>query len=131
MKPWVDDHTVLTLVTKVTSPWLIEVDREVLNKDDLMHSVLKWSGGITITGTYVGSIGGSKPDIGHDGDHHMLLHIEFSGVKTPCTSECGKLMSRKDLLQEFTGRESATCNYPSVVDSGEFEREKRTAAGRR
>lgn len=47
----------LTLVTKVTSPRLIEVHGEVLYKDELAKSALKRSGGITIVRrTYIAGI---------------------------------------------------------------------------
>ena len=120
------------MVTEVTSPWLVKVNGEVLDKDDLMHPVLKWSESIAIaTKTHVGGIGGREADVGHDGDHHMLLHVELSGVETPGISKGGKPMSRKNLLQEFTRRKSATHDQLSVVAREELERARRTATGRR
>jgi len=104
------------LIAKVASPWLIEVDGEVLYKDDLMYLVSKGSGGIAITGrTHVGGVGGGEADVSHNGDHHMLFRVEFSRVEAPGISEGGKLMSRKNLLHKFTCRESAVYNYPSAA----------------
>jgi len=121
-----------TLVTKVTSPRLIEVDREVLDKDDLTHPALGRSRGTTIARkTYVGGIGGGETNVSHDGNHHMLLHVERSGVETPGISEGSKSPSRKDLLKEPTNRESATYDFPLFVIRGELLRMKRTATGRR
>jgi len=121
-----------TLVTKVTSPRLIEVDGEVLDKDDLMYPWLGRSRGTTITRkTYVGGIGGGETNVSHDSNRHMLLHVERPGVKTPGISEGGKFPSRKDLLKEPTSRESATYNSPLFVIRGELLRMKRTATGRR
>lgn len=82
-------------------------------------------------GTYGGGIRGGKTDVGHDGDHHMFLHVEPSGIKAPGTSKSGKLASRKDILKEFTDRESAICDYPSVVIHGGLKWTKPTATGRR
>jgi hypothetical protein len=48
----------------------------------------------------------------------MLFHVELSGVKTPGVSEGGKLASRKDLLQEFTCRETAIHDRPSAAVRG-------------
>ena len=94
--------------------------------------MLKRSGEITITGrTHVGGIRGVEADVSHDGDHHMLLHVEPSGVKTPSISEGGKLVSRKDLLQEFTCWESATHDQLSVVVRRMLGPTERTVAGRR
>jgi len=74
-------------------------------------------------------IWGRETDVSHDGDHHVFLHVELSGVKTPGMSEGGKLTSRKDLFQEFTGRESTAHDYPSVAVRSELEQAKRTAVG--
>jgi hypothetical protein len=52
----------------------------------------------------------------------MLLHVELPGVKTPGVSKGGKLASRKDLLQEFTCRETATQGTPSAAVRGGLER---------
>lgn len=61
----------------------------------------------------------------------MLLHVELSRVKTPGMSEGVKFGSRKDLLQEFTCRESAAHGQPSVGVRSESERVRRTVTGRR
>ena len=59
----------------------------------------------------------------------MLLHVKLAGVKAPGISEGGKLASRKDLLQEFTCRETAIRDKPLVTVCGGLERAGRTAAG--
>ena len=111
---------------------MIEVDGEVLHKDDLAHPASRWSKRITITGrTHIGGIWGSKTGVSHDGDYHMLLHVERSGVKTPGVSEGGKSTGRKDLFHEFTDWESAAWDCPSVTVRDELERAKLTAVGRR
>jgi hypothetical protein len=51
----------------------------------------------------------------------MLFHVELSGVKTPGVSKGGKLASRKDFLQEFTHRETAIHDKPSVAACGRLE----------
>jgi hypothetical protein len=61
----------------------------------------------------------------------MLLHVELAGVKTPSVSEGGKLASRKDLLQEFTCRETAIRDKPSAAACGRLERAGLTATGQR
>jgi hypothetical protein len=119
------------LVTEVAGPLLIE--EEVLLHDDLMHQVLD-----TVRRNYnrrersrrVG-IWGIEAGVSHDGDHHMLLHVELAGVKAPGVSEGGKLASRKDLFQEFTCRETAIHDKPSVAARGGLERAGRTATGQR
>ena len=75
--------------------------------------------------THVGSVGGSETDICHDGNHHVFLHVEPSGVKTPGMSKGGKFGSRKDLLQEFTRRESTRRGRPSVGVRTELDRTRR------
>lgn len=65
--------------------------------------------------THVGDIRGRETDVSHDGDHHMLLHVEMSGVKAPGVPECIEFAGWEDLLQEFTGREGARYQYPLVV----------------
>jgi hypothetical protein len=59
----------------------------------------------------------------------MLLHVEPPGVKTPGVSESGKLAGRKDLLQEFTCRETAIHDKPSAAACEGLERAGRTATG--
>jgi hypothetical protein len=49
----------------------------------------------------------------------VLFHVELSRVKTPGVSESGKLASRKDLLQEFTCRETTIHDQPSVFIHGD------------
>ena len=118
------DRMGLTLVTEVAGPLLIEVRGEMLHKGDLMHQVLKQSEEITIPGSAhrVGIWGGIETDVSHDDDHHVLLHVELSGVKTPGVSEGSKLTSRKDVLQEFACREAAIHNQPSTAARGGLER---------
>ena len=85
---------------------------------------------ITIAGSaHVVDIWGIETGVSHDGDHHMLLHVELSGVKTPGVSESGRLASRKDLLQEFTCRETTIHNKPSATACDSSERAGRTATG--
>jgi hypothetical protein len=48
----------------------------------------------------------------------MLLHVKLARVKAPGVSECGKLASRKDLLQEFSCRETAIHGQSSVAVRG-------------
>jgi hypothetical protein len=72
---------------------------------------------------------GIKTDVSHDGDHHMLLLVELPGVKAPGVSEGGKLVSRKDLLQEFTCRETTIHDQPSVFVREGLEWAGRTATG--
>ena len=91
---------------------------------------------ITITGSaYVVDIWGIETSVSHDGDHHVLLHVELAGVKAASVAEGGKSVSRKDLLQEFTGRETAIHDKPSVAAcvcvcvGGGLEWTGRTAAG--
>ena len=47
-----------------------------------------------------------ESNICHNGDHHVLLEIEFSGVKTPHVTKGSELPGREDRFQEFAGRES-------------------------
>ena len=54
-----------------------------------------------------------EANISHDGDHDMLLLVEFTRVDAPGISEGCKLMSRKNLLQKFTCRESAAHDHSS------------------
>lgn len=83
-----------------------------------------------ITGrTHVGDIGGRETDVGHDGDHHMFLHVELSGIETPGVSEGIEFTRWEDLLQQFTGREGATYKYPLVIFRMGLKRTERTAAG--
>ena len=60
------------LVAKAASPCLIEVDGEVLHPDD------------------ESSVRGSEPDISHDGDNHVLLHVELARVEAPRVTESGE-----------------------------------------
>ena len=47
-----------------------------------------------------------ESNICHNGDYHVLLEIEFSGVKTPHMTKGGELPCREDRFQEFSSRES-------------------------
>ena len=40
MEPQLNGYARLTLVTEAASPWLVKVDGEVLDKDDLTHPML-------------------------------------------------------------------------------------------
>jgi hypothetical protein len=87
----------------------------------------------TIAGpsAHVVDIWGIETDVSHDGDHHVLFHVELAGVETPGISEGGKSASRKDLLQEFTCRETAISARPSVAAREGLKRAGRTATGQR
>ena len=95
-----------TLVPKARSPRLVEIDRQVLNPDNLHTSghALDCAGEI-IKETHIVSERGGEPDIRHDSDHHVLLEIELAGVKAPRVPEGGEPPGRQDRFQEFAGRE--------------------------
>ena len=62
------------LVPKAASPRLVEVEWEVLHPDD------------------VSGVRGRKSDVGHDGDNHVLLHVEPARVEAPRIAKSGELL---------------------------------------
>ena len=69
------------LVAKVASPSLVEVDGEVLCPDNLS------------------GVKSGESDVGHDGDDHVLLHVELARVEIPCAAESGVLLIGEDCLE--------------------------------
>ena len=69
------------MVAKAASPCLVEVEGEVLHPDD------------------ESGVRGSESDVGHDGDNHVLLHVELSRVEIPRIAESGELLVGKDNLE--------------------------------
>ena len=69
------------MVAEAASPCLVEVDGEVLHPDN------------------VSCERGSESDVGHDGDDHMLLHVELARVEVPCVAESGELLIGEDCLE--------------------------------
>ena len=59
----------------------------------------------------------------------MLLHVELAGVEAPDVSKSGKLVSRKDLLKEFSCQKTAVHNQLLVATCEGSERVGRTATG--
>jgi len=48
---------------------------------------------------------GGESDVYHNGDHHVLLEVEFTRVEAPCITDGGELPDEEDPFPEFTGGE--------------------------
>ena len=77
------------MVAKAPSPRLVEVDGKVLHPYN------------------VSCVRCREPDTGHDGDNHVLLHVELARVEVPCVAESGELLVGEDGLKKLSGRESS------------------------
>ena len=91
------------LVDKATGPRLIEVDGEVLHPDD------------------ISGVRGGEPDIGHDGDNHVLLHVELARVEIPRIAKSGELLFGEDNLEQFASGESSEMRPVRRVKPGKAE----------
>ena len=60
------------LVAEATSPCLVEVEGEVLHPND------------------VSGVRGREPNVGHDCDNHMFLHVELARIESPFVAESGE-----------------------------------------
>lgn len=76
------------MVAKVASPCLVEIEGEVLDPNDFSD------------------VRSNESDVGHDGDDHVLFHVEPARVKIPPATENGEFLIGKDGLEEFSSRES-------------------------
>ena len=72
------------LIAELASPGLVEVEREVLNPNDVC------------------GVGRRETDVCHDCDDHVLLHVELARVEAPGITEGVKLGDGKDGLEQFT-----------------------------
>ena len=100
------------MVAEAASPCLVEVEGKVLHPDD------------------VSGVRGSKPDIGHDGDNHVLLHVELARVEGPRVAESGEHLVGEGNLEQLAGRKSSEKEFVRRVThmKGRFEL---TATGQR
>ena len=77
------------MVAKAPSPRLVEVDGKVLHPYN------------------VSCVRCREPDTGHDGDNHVLLHVELARVEVPCVTESGELLVGEGGLKKLSGWESS------------------------
>lgn len=54
--------------------------------------------------TYRRSVWGGESNPCHYGDHHVLLGIELTGVKTPRVTKSSELPGRENRFQELASR---------------------------
>ena len=99
---WLKVHT---LVSKIGSVRLVEIEWQVLDPDDLQGSSGVLNSLEKFWNTYIVGVWNSGSDICHDSDHHVLLGIESPRVETPCVVEGGELPGREDRFQKLTSRE--------------------------
>ena len=94
-----------TLVSKVGSIRLVEVEWQVLDKDHLRGSGHALDSLGNFRDAYSTVVWDGESDICHDSDHHVLLDIKLPRVETPRVVEGGELPGREGRFQEFTSKE--------------------------
>ena len=77
------------MVAEAAGPRLVEVEGEVLHPDN------------------VSGVGGSEPDIGHDGNNHVLFHVEFARIEGPGVAESGESLVGEGNLEQLASGESS------------------------